>query len=110
LLSTDKEWLVFQFSDGTEQAYYAYGDCCSSSWFEHMSGTEALIGGTVSAIETANATMNGQELQMDFISFSTDRGRAVLEFRNESNGYYGGSANAERAYPADKCKPVTEDW
>lgn len=74
----------------------AYGDCCSSSWFEHLDGAAALLGSTILAVEEVqgpDGTPDHEDdvLQTYFLKFTTTKGRATLEMRNESNGYYGGS-------------------
>jgi len=41
-----KDFIAFHTDKGIF-SYLAYGDCCSSSWFEHISGLDVLIGSTV---------------------------------------------------------------
>ncbi len=96
----DRTALSFD-TDGGRIGYYADGDCCSSSWFEHFSGIETLIGHTISEIiEHEDVTLadddplKGKETDVEAKygwTFTTQRGRADLDMRNDSNGYYGGS-------------------
>jgi hypothetical protein len=110
-MDPSKEQIVFETSRGNF-AYFAAGDCCSTSWFEHLDGVDALIGGTISSVDdieqseigeafetlliklglsTEKADDAGHEcIQKYFFKFTTDKGRASLDMRNSSNGYYGG--------------------
>lgn len=80
-------------TDDDEIIARADGDCCSHSWIENAESPENLIG-TVSAVE--NLKLNKTEDQDgDYIQFygckiTTEKGSCTLDYRNESNGYYGG--------------------
>lgn len=94
-INSTKDILVFNLADGCTLFASAIGDCCSTSWFEHLSGIEALIGHEI--IEIVERVMPEQEeknkyeyIQYYGWTFVTERGRADLEMRNSSNGYYGG--------------------
>lgn len=73
-----------------------YGDCCSETWIESLDNVDALIGGTVQSVE--NIELPEQEAKTedyDVIQFYgcrivTDRGHCTIDYRNRSNGYYGG--------------------
>ena len=100
-------------TDAGDFSYRTEGDCCSSSWFEHFEGIGNLIGHTVNAVEnveidkvfpeqiitrdgwthSAQVDDHGEEhecLQLYGIKLATEHGTALIEFRNSSNGYYGG--------------------
>jgi hypothetical protein len=89
--------VTFTFEDGFERAFSTEGDCCSSSWIEHLEMPNDIVGATLLSVEhSAPITQdhpehddNG-EIQVYNTSFKTDRGEIVLEYRNSSNGYYGG--------------------
>ena len=77
--------------------YYAEGDCCSSSWYEHISGAENLAGTVVFGVEDvdmADVVVDNEDefecLALYGIKIITTRGYVDIDFRNESNGYYGG--------------------
>ncbi len=94
MMSGDKEYIAFINSENTN-LYHADGDCCSYSWVQSIEGVENLLGATVLEVEEIDigCIENHPEhecLQMYGIKFKTDRGNALLEFRNSSNGYYGG--------------------
>lgn len=105
-----KDLLVFRFEDGHAQAFSTEGGCCSSSWIEHVEMPGDVAGATLLRVDdsaTVDATdddkLNPVRTDDDYGShreheclkvyhtrFSTDRGEIVVEFRNSSNGYYGG--------------------
>lgn len=115
---TDAEKFKLSFKIGDEwQHFYADGDCCSNSWFNHFSGTETLIGQTLLEVKAiADETLDGNdprkgketdcERVYGFV-FTTSRGRADLDMRNDSNGYYSGSVERVGAY---SWRTKLEDW
>lgn len=96
-INPDKTLLVFDTDEG-EIAYYAEGDCCSESWFNHVTGAEYLAGSTVKEVETSDvdgqlAGTRQEADQVAFVTMPTSIGYTTFEFRNSSNGYYGGWAS-----------------
>jgi hypothetical protein len=110
-LSDDREILTFRFMDGHEQSFGVEGDCCSRSWIEHLEApddvigaefTEYVSGGSVEDDDKYNPIIPGKLgyhgqpdrehecLKVYQDTFRTSRGDIVLEYRNSSNGYYGG--------------------
>lgn len=99
-LSPKKDEIMFQFVDGTSVRYAVEGDCCSNSWIEHLEMPISVLGAKILSVEdsgpvTQDHSEHDQENGGDCISvyntnFHTDRGTIVLEYRNSSNGYYGG--------------------
>ena len=94
-ISSDKENIVFVDSEGKEHGFYAYGDCCSNSWIEHMTGLDCLLGHhkVLSAEDMDIDSFNdsdSEHIQVYGITLTTERGHFLFEFRNSSNGYYGG--------------------
>lgn len=111
-LSVDKQTITFEFQDGSMQAFQAEGDCCSQSWIEHLTMPDDYIGAKITNVTQADyvdATdddqlnpkraepyYEGDEsrehecLKVYETRFHTNRGEIVLEYRNSSNGYYGG--------------------
>lgn len=104
-LDSDGEYVVFSFHDGSTARYGVEGDCCSSSWIEHLSVPKDVDGAVIQEVkdsEGADATpeqeaeARGRNGYVDVLyvyhtSFVTDKGEIILEYRNDSNGYYGGS-------------------
>lgn len=101
----DSSALYFVTNEGTFKAT-ADGACCSHSWFEHFDNPEFLIGAKVESVEDvdANSVITEREYQekgYDSIQqygykFTTLKGNAILELRNDSNGYYGGCASVSK--------------
>ena len=94
------ETIVFDTDNGPH-AFYAEGDCCSSSWIEHFEGCAELVGQTIRRIEhVEKATVESHPehdcLRTDFLYVFTDKGRAMIDFRNASNGYYSGWLSPQR--------------
>lgn len=103
LLSDDRCVLTLTFSDGSTLTLDAEGECCSYSWIESIDCPDNLQG-VVRAIEEIpmpdlgniptphNADVD--EVAYYGLKIITDRGHTVIDYRNSSNGYYGGSLDA----------------
>lgn len=98
-MNPEHTMIGFRTVDGEKLLYYTEGDCCSSSWIEHTENVDQLHEATVTKIETVPMPETREE-DGDFIQFYgvkihvEKQGRPVpaffFEFRNRSNGYYGG--------------------
>lgn len=95
--------LIFHTTEGP-LAYDAEGDCCSQSWVESISANLfAVTDATVREIREKRLTFDGtrqEEDKVDFVTLVTDKGYFDIEFRNSSNGYYGGWMQLDKAYSA----------
>lgn len=92
-LDQSRDRVVFKFQDGFERAFTVDGDCCSQSWIEHLEMPNDVVGATLLDVEDVGmGEIDDPEycLQVYNTRFKTDRGEIVLEYRNSSNGYYGG--------------------
>lgn len=101
----DKRRIRFVYTDGTEKRFYAEGDCCSSSWIEHLEAPDNIHGATITHVmEFSEGEITDDSLTMDPLTrsnheclkayqtvVSTTKGDISIEYRNSSNGYYGGS-------------------
>jgi len=113
-LSDDRTTLILTGERDGAQATYRLeteGDCCSQTWIEGVYEESALIGHTIAKAEELKLTtaFNGNdhtalgegfyEDGMAFygLALSTERGRFVIDYRNSSNGYYGGSIKVTEA-------------
>ena len=106
--------LSYKFEDGGEKVvfetdkgkivYEAFGDCCSSSFFSDITGIDNLLGSEVlevverqewsdEEIKKAEAQGSYDVLSLYGYLIKTARGTCDIEFRNDSNGYYGGSCD-----------------
>jgi len=84
------------FSDGTVAAGKTDGDCCSYTWIEHVSLPAMGFPATITDWRDLDLDRADQDDDGDVIAFYgleivTDRGSLVIDYRNSSNGYYGGS-------------------
>lgn len=101
-VQNNKERLALTFEDGSVQAFDAHGDCCSHSWIEHLESPWDIEGALITGIEESdgvrdsldNVCVDGEHyecLKFYRTIFHTTKGDIVVEYRNSSNGYYGGS-------------------
>ena len=92
-VTTDRECLVFTLADGRTVTYVAEGDCCSTSWIEHLTVPSDIAGAEVTAfrgLDMGETEVDHETIKAYQTSFATARGEIVVEYRNSSNGYYGG--------------------
>ena len=111
----DQHYLSFETDAGTV-VYVAEGDCCSESWFYHVLGVDNLLGQTVLEVdeiemgEPADSYSRQDEDKLYGIKLRTARGYTDIEFRNSSNGYYGGWVEIYSATPDARMVQITEDY
>ena len=89
--------VTFWFKDGKGVRYPVEADCCSSSWIEHITIPSGIEGKTITGVKDARMKPHTPVAQdsWEFIAvyhtaFATDAGEIIVEYRNSSNGYYGG--------------------
>ena|SRR5208337_447769 len=95
-LAKDQKAIKFNLSDGSSIVAKTDGDCCSESWIESIDNPEALIGSPVLAVEDISMAELPRDEDCDLTQcygckIRTANGEAFMEYRNTSNGYYGGS-------------------
>lgn len=97
-VSVSKDWVKFNCKEGI---FYAYctADCCSETWIEHMSIPDRInefLVESVEEIELGEGIGTRQEYDKLYgvkLKSSKRYEDIFIEFRNSSNGYYGGSIN-----------------
>ena len=102
-LADDKQAMKFDVEGAEPIIAKVDADCCSFTWIESFDAPTALLG-VVQAIENLDMPDlgNGKEqtrdkdTEGDVIAYygckiTTDKGACVIDYRNDSNGYYGGS-------------------
>ena len=106
---TEKDTFTMTFAEGDSLICGVEGDCCSNSWIEHMEAPKDLAGAVVLAVEESAVVSNTVEddsddalIQVYQTHFRTTRGDVSLEYRNSSNGYYGGNLTLVQA-PTSPC-------
>lgn len=100
-ISEGEEYIKFILSNNSEVIYMTDADCCSETWFSDFTGVDCLINEELLEIEDLDlpndiALANRSRQEIDKLygySFKTKKGYATLEYRNSSNGYYGGSCS-----------------
>lgn len=96
-LADDAKAIRFDVSDGEPITARADGDCCSNSWIENVENAEALVGTPVLSVADIDMPDSPYDHDtFDILAFygfkiSTAHGECVIDYRNDSNGYYGGS-------------------
>jgi hypothetical protein len=93
-IADDKMALRFDLEDGTSVIARTDGDCCSHSWVESVEGPERLLG-VVQSAQDINMPDLGTPPEHECLSYygykiTTDKGDCIIDYRNSSNGYYGG--------------------
>ncbi len=97
---TRDDWFKTQADVCDKVELKTYGDCCSQTWIEAIDDPDALCG-VVLEVEDVEMPESVQRVtplcqDPDCVQFyglrvTTSAGRCVIEYRNNSNGYYGGS-------------------
>lgn len=100
-IAKDKQAILFQTTDGDIVAA-CDGDCCSRTWVEHIElpalGFPALVTAADDVSMPDLGDMDGCEVVAYYgFKVSTDKGEILIDYRNDSNGAYGGSL----AWPGD---------
>lgn len=98
-LSSDRGRLSLTFADNSVLNLTAYGDCCSHTWIESIDNEAALKGKVfeIDEIDMPDLGSVGTPYHpcVDCVSYYglrivTENGHCVIDYRNDSNGYYGG--------------------
>jgi len=94
--SFEPEVLTLEFEGDSMLRLFAVGECCSHSWFEQISGEEALEKGAI-ILDFSFVSMGEIDTEEKYdclrqygLKIKTDKGYADIDMRNSSNGYYGG--------------------
>jgi hypothetical protein len=106
-IAEDRQALLFQTTEG-DVPVLVDADCCSYTWVENVELPALGFPATVTAVEELDLPEDAgpqsafhpdhEYLQFYGCKISTDRGEIVIDYRNDSNGYYGGNL----AWPNDR--------
>lgn len=125
-LNDDNTIIVLTDYEGKKHIYEAYGDCCSYSWFSHINNLSNLLDSEILEViekkESFEATkeqladksgLNSDEWEFEYLqvymyTFKTKKGYSDIEFRNDSNGYYGGSCEKKDEYMGELHEVKTD--
>ena len=95
-IAADQKAMRFLVVGGEPIIAKADGDCCSSTWIEHVELPALGFPATVLSVEdiplpgSVDDDANYECLAVYGLKISTDKGDIVIDYRNSSNGYYGG--------------------
>ena len=94
-IAKDKKAVLFVV-DGEDVIAQADGDCCSSTWIEHIELPSMGFPAMVLDVDDVEMPDLGTPNDSECIAYygckiSTDKGDMLIDYRNESIGYYGGS-------------------
>jgi hypothetical protein len=99
-IAEDGMALLFCLYGGELELVRVDADCCSTTWIEHIEGADALPGATVLSVEeidmpdsvaTEEDRAKAEVLQVYGCKITTNKGTCIIDYRNDSNGYYGGN-------------------
>ena len=118
-ISKDKINLKFQTTEGDIIAM-CDADCCSHTWVEHIELPAMGFPALVISDEDIDMPDLGDMLGHDCMKYYgykiiTDKGEILIDYRNDSNGYYGGSLEwdgelfYDSVYGQNKSKEDYED-
>jgi len=93
-LAEDQKALLFLTDDGDVKVR-CDGDCCSYTWIEHIELPALGFPAKVISAEELDMPDQGAMPECDVVAYYgfkivTDKGELIIDYRNESNGYYGG--------------------
>jgi hypothetical protein len=100
-IAEDKKAILFITTEG-EFIAKADGDCCSSTWIEGIILPAMGFPAKVISVEdlrmpTDSGDSDGGEIKFYGCKITTDKGEIDIDYRNSSNGYYGGNL----VFPSD---------
>lgn len=95
-IAEDKLAMLFVCDNGEELVVRVDADCCSYTWIESVELPALGFPFTVIACDDLDMNKEPLEneeyecLQFYGAKITTDKGDMVIDYRNDSNGYYGG--------------------
>jgi hypothetical protein len=104
-LTNDRKAMRFTLADGETVTALCDADCCSETWIEHVSLPARGLPCTVMEAGEIDMPDLGDMPNRDVVAYygfkvTTDKGELIVDYRNDSNGYYGGNLTwpGERHY------------
>jgi len=93
-IADDKQALLFIIDEG-EARVRCDADCCSYTWVEHIELPAMGFPAKVISVSSLDMPDLGQLEEYDVVQYygckiATDKGDIIIDYRNSSNGYYGG--------------------
>lgn len=102
-LAADKQAIKFEILGEAPIIAHCDADCCSYTWIENIENHEAILGSPVLEAMDLNMPDLGDMPDREVVAYygfkiSTVKGACTLDYRNDSNGYYGGNLT----WPSEK--------
>ncbi len=114
-----REAIRFTLAEGEPIIAYTVGDCCSYTWLE---GVE-MVALPAKVLDVEDIEMpavephrgqNGPDgtdcVQFYGLKITTDQGHMVVDYRNDSNGYYGGELKWPGAWGYEDESVKDPEW
>jgi hypothetical protein len=112
-VNAEKNLLKFVLDSGEVFAEIEAG-CCSTSWVEHMEGVNNLLGRKILSLEELdfppNALSDYKVEKKYGLRLVTDIGDFIMDYRNQSNGWYGASVKLHSEHLEDDWRQVLSDF
>jgi hypothetical protein len=113
----EQDYVRFTPYTGDPITYVTYGDCCSYTWIDELKDVEALLHAVVTQVEyllddeSKDDDDDYEVIQTSTVKISTNKGDALLVYKNRSNGYYSGSLDFCDVEPEGiTWRDVTSDY
>lgn len=94
-LAEDRRAVKFVLADDSEIVARCDADCCSYTWIENFEMPDNMLGTVIEAdgIDMPDqGDMEGRDVVRYYgFRIVTERGICTIDYRNDSNGYYGGN-------------------
>lgn len=94
MIAEDKKAILFITTEGDIKAL-CDAECCSHTWIENIELPVNGFPATVLSVDNLEMPDLGSPDDYDVIAYygfkiTTDKGDIIIDYRNSSNGYYGG--------------------
>lgn len=95
-IADDKEAMLFVTDSGENLVVRVDADCCSHTWIESVEMPALGLPFTILSCEDLDMGKEAEDDGGDYIQFYgakiiTTKGELIIDYRNSSNGYYGGN-------------------
>ena len=95
-IAEDKEAMLFVSDSGEELIVRVDADCCSYTWIESVEMPALGMPFTIIECQDLDMPNLGDMPDCDVVEYYgakiiTDKGEMIIDYRNDSNGYYGGN-------------------
>lgn len=94
-IAEDKEAMLFVTDKGDRLTVRVDADCCSDTWIESVEMPALGLPFIVLSCEDLDMGKEPEWSDDDYVQFygakiTTTKGELIIDYRNSSNGYYGG--------------------